>query len=154
MAATISAVIISSRCSQPTPFHSKLLFGSSFVAHNLSLSGSSVLRSHAIKLVAPAAKKLNTIRCRVHGPANPRARYRRFRIIMNKPGEEGATKSQINDYYIQTLAKVVGSKEEAMNYISNPSYVKPFGFECQIDDRTSKILEGLPEVRQVLEMPN
>ncbi|URD75044.1 DAG protein [Musa troglodytarum] len=40
---------------------------------------------------------------------------------MDKPGGERATKQQMIDCYIQTLAKVVGSEEEAKKKIYNVS---------------------------------
>ncbi|XP_042482874.1 multiple organellar RNA editing factor 5, chloroplastic/mitochondrial-like [Macadamia integrifolia] len=150
MAAAISPAIISSRCTQPTLFHSKLFLRSSSVVHGLSLSaGSSVLHSHAIKVVAPrwGTNQLKPIQCKVKPPA----RGRHFRIIMDKPGGESTTKLQIYEYYIQILANAVGSKEEAKKCICSISYDRPYGFECEIDEETSRRLKDLPGV-QVLRM--
>ena len=69
---------------------------------------------------------------------------------MDKPGGEGATKQQMIDCYIQTLAKVVGSEEEATKKIYNVSCERYLGFGCEIDEETSNKLEGLPGVLFVL----
>ncbi|KAF0904397.1 hypothetical protein E2562_034481 [Oryza meyeriana var. granulata] len=46
-------------------------------------------------------------------PLFPGCDYEHWRIVMDKPGGEGATKQQMIDCYIQTLAKVLGSEKEA-----------------------------------------
>ncbi|WZZ39761.1 hypothetical protein YC2023_036020 [Brassica napus] len=54
------------------------------------------------------------------------------------------------DCYVQTLAKVVGSEEDAKNRIYNVSCERYLGFGCEIDEETSTKLEGLPGVLFVL----
>ncbi|XP_059667828.1 multiple organellar RNA editing factor 6, mitochondrial-like [Cornus florida] len=54
------------------------------------------------------------------------------------------------DCYIQTLAKVLGSEEEAKKKIYKVSCEEYFGFGCEIDEETSKKLEGLPGVLFVI----
>ncbi|XP_010265003.1 PREDICTED: multiple organellar RNA editing factor 2, chloroplastic-like [Nelumbo nucifera] len=134
----------------------------------------SSLLSHSIRVVAPSALRLNPIRCRVqrsgdsaYSPLNsssnfsdrpptemaplfPGCDYEHWLIVMDKPGGEGATKQQMIDCYIQTLAKVVGSEEEAKKKIYNVSCERYFGFGCEIDEETSNKLEGLPGVLFVL----
>ncbi|KAE8787081.1 Multiple organellar RNA editing factor 2, chloroplastic [Hordeum vulgare] len=46
---------------------------------------------------------------------------------MEKPGGEGTSKHQMIDCYIQTLAKVLGSEEEAKKKIYNVSCERYFG---------------------------
>ncbi|RZR74199.1 hypothetical protein BHM03_00033514 [Ensete ventricosum] len=46
-------------------------------------------------------------------PLFPGCDYEHWLIVMDKPGGEGATKQQMIDCYVQTLAKVVGSKRES-----------------------------------------
>jgi hypothetical protein len=41
-------------------------------------------------------------------PLFPGCDYEHWLIVMDKPGGEGATKQQMIDCYIQTLAQVVG----------------------------------------------
>lgn len=91
------------------------------------------LLSHSIRVVAPgAAARLTAIRCRVNRPGGsaysplnsgsnfsdrpptemaplfPGCDYEHWLIVMDKPGGEGATKEQMIDCYVQTLAKVLG----------------------------------------------
>ncbi|XAR61066.1 hypothetical protein NMG60_11034666 [Bertholletia excelsa] len=130
--------------------------------------------SHSMRVVAPGAARLNVIRCRVNrsgssaysplnsgsnfsdrpptemAPLFPGCDYEHWLIVMDKPGGEGATKQQMIDCYIQTLAKVVGSEEEAKKKIYNVSCERYFGFGCEIDEETSNKLEGLPGVLFVL----
>ncbi|KAK9146331.1 hypothetical protein Sjap_006234 [Stephania japonica] len=131
------------------------------------------LLSHAVRLAAPETARLNSVRCRVsrsgdnaysplsHGslsdrpptemaPLFPGCDYEHWLIVMDKPGGEGATKQQMIDCYVQTLAKVLGSEEEAKKKIYNVSCDRYFGFGCEIDEETSNKLEGLPGVLFVL----
>ncbi|MQM04374.1 hypothetical protein Taro_037173 [Colocasia esculenta] len=123
--------------------------------------------SHAARLLAASgAARLNQVRCRVHrsgdsgysplnsgsgssdrpptemAPLFPGCDYEHWLIVMDKPGGEGAAKQQMIDCYIQTLAKVVGSEEEAKKKIYNVSCERYFGFGCEIDEETSNKLEG------------
>ncbi|KAK1433725.1 hypothetical protein QVD17_10640 [Tagetes erecta] len=71
-------------------------------------------------------------------------------IVMHNPGGERATKKQMIDCYVQTLAKVLGSEEEAKKKIYSVSIYPYFGFGCEIDEETSEKLEELPGVLHVL----
>ncbi|XP_058101495.1 multiple organellar RNA editing factor 2, chloroplastic-like [Magnolia sinica] len=131
--------------------------------------------SHAVRVFSPGSNRFNPIRCRVqrsggdsaYSPLNsgsnfsdrpptemaplfPGCDYEHWLIVMDKPGGEGAAKQQMIDCYIQTLAKVVGSEEEAKKKIYNVSCERYFGFGCEIDEETSNKLEGLPGVLFVL----
>ncbi|CAF2289252.1 BnaA04g19490D [Brassica napus] len=83
-------------------------------------------------------------------PLFPGCDYEHWLIVMDKPGGEGATKQEMIDCYVQTLAKVVGSEEEAKKRIYNVSCERYLGFGCEIDEETSTKLEGLPGVLFVL----
>ncbi|TVU33741.1 hypothetical protein EJB05_25574, partial [Eragrostis curvula] len=83
-------------------------------------------------------------------PLFPGCDYEHWLIVMDKPGGEAATKQQMIDCYVQTLAKVLGSEEEAKRKIYNVSCERYFGFGCEIDEETSNKLEGLPGVLFVL----
>lgn len=87
--------------------------------------------SHAVRSI-PSASRLTSSRCHVNRSGNssysplnsnsnfsdrpptemaplfPGCDYEHWLIVMDKPGGEGATKQQMIDCYIQTLAKVVG----------------------------------------------
>ncbi|KAI9086946.1 hypothetical protein K1719_031107 [Acacia pycnantha] len=83
-------------------------------------------------------------------PLFPGCDYEHWLIVMDKPGGESATKQQMIDCYIQTLAKVVGSEEEAKKRIYNVSCERYFGFGCELDEETSNKLGELPGVLFVL----
>ncbi|XP_008224177.2 PREDICTED: LOW QUALITY PROTEIN: multiple organellar RNA editing factor 2, chloroplastic [Prunus mume] len=83
-------------------------------------------------------------------PLFPGCDYEHWLIVMDKPGGEGATKQQMIDCYVQTLAKILGSEEEAKKKIYNVSCERYFGFGCEIDEETSNKLEGMPGVLFVL----
>ncbi|CAI9770590.1 unnamed protein product [Fraxinus pennsylvanica] len=91
--------------------------------------------SHSLLVTSPNLTRYNTVRCRVNrsgssysplnsgsnfgdrpptemAPLFPGCDYKHWLIVMDKPGGEGATKQQMIDCYIQTLAKVVGSMGE------------------------------------------
>ncbi|XP_077253346.1 multiple organellar RNA editing factor 2, chloroplastic-like [Tasmannia lanceolata] len=76
--------------------------------------------------------------------------FHHWLIIMDLPGGEDATKKKMIDCYIQTLAKVLGSEEEAKKKIYNVSCERYLGFGCEIDRETSKKMEGLAGVLFVI----
>ncbi|XVF28557.1 hypothetical protein REPUB_Repub15cG0040100 [Reevesia pubescens] len=130
--------------------------------------------SHAVRALPLGPTRFTSIRCRVNRSGNsaysplnsgsnfsdrpptemaplfPGCDYEHWLIVMDKPGGEGATKQEMIDCYIKTLAKVVGSEEEAKKKIYNVSCERYFGFGCEIDEETSNKLEGLPGVLFVL----
>ncbi|XP_057424327.1 LOW QUALITY PROTEIN: multiple organellar RNA editing factor 2, chloroplastic-like [Lotus japonicus] len=83
-------------------------------------------------------------------PLFPGCDYNHWLIVMDKPGGEGATKQDMIDCYVQTLAKVLGSEEEAKKKIYNVSCERYFGFGCEIDEETSNKFEGMNGVLFVL----
>ncbi|KAJ0240014.1 Multiple organellar RNA editing factor 6 [Hirschfeldia incana] len=83
-------------------------------------------------------------------PLFPGCDYEHWLIVMDKPGGENASRQQMIDCYVQTLAKIVGSEEEAKRKIYNVSCERYFGFGCEIDEETSNKLEGIPGVLFVL----
>uniref|UniRef100_A0A803LA79 START domain-containing protein n=1 Tax=Chenopodium quinoa TaxID=63459 RepID=A0A803LA79_CHEQI len=121
-----------------------------------------------------SATRFNSIRCRVNrsgpysplnnsggsnfsdrppteiAPLFPGCDYEHWLIVMDKPGGEGANKQQMIDCYVQTLAKVLGSEEEAKKKIYNVSCERYFGFGCEVDEETANKMEGLPDVLFVL----
>ncbi|OMO95378.1 putative DAG protein, chloroplast precursor [Corchorus olitorius] len=130
--------------------------------------------SHAVRSLPLGPTHFNSIRCRVNRSGNsaysplnsgsnfsdrpptemaplfPGCDYQHWLIVMDNPGGEGATKQQMIDCYIKTLANAVGSEEEAKKKIYNVSCERYFGFGCEIDEETSNKLEGMPGVLFVL----
>ncbi|KAJ4907059.1 Multiple organellar RNA editing factor 6 [Raphanus sativus] len=76
--------------------------------------------------------------------------YKHWLIVIDKPGGYNANKEQMIDCYVQTLAKIVGSEEEAKRKIYNVSCEKYFAFGCEIDEETSNRLKGIPGVLYVV----
>lgn len=68
---------------------------------------------------------------------------------MEKPPSGVSSKSDIIDYYVKTLAEVLGSEKEAQMCIYNVSWQTHFGFCCDIDEEASRRLAGLPRVLSV-----
>ncbi|KMT05896.1 hypothetical protein BVRB_7g165540 [Beta vulgaris subsp. vulgaris] len=130
--------------------------------------------SHSVRVASAASTRFGSIRCRVNrsgpysplnnssgsnfsdrppseiAPLFPGCDYEHWLIVMDKPGGEGANKQQMIDCYIQTLAKVLGSEEEATKKIYNVSCERYFGFGCEVDEETANKMEGLPGVLFVL----
>ncbi|KAF9592539.1 hypothetical protein IFM89_015233 [Coptis chinensis] len=71
-------------------------------------------------------------------------------ININQPDDGFATREQVFDCCIETLAKVVGSEEKAKEKLYMVWCIPPFGFGAEIDEDTSIKLEGLPNVLKVL----
>ncbi|GAB4841047.1 Multiple organellar RNA editing factor 2, chloroplastic [Ancistrocladus abbreviatus] len=180
MASTVSRSILSLRQSpySISSLSKRLLSASSSISRPPSIPSfvrptrPAVLISHAVRVVSPLSIRMNTIRCRVNrsgsysplnsgsnfsdrpptemAPLFPGCDYEHWLIVMDKPGGEGATKQQMIDCYIQTLAKVLGSEEEAKQKIYNISCERYFGFGCAVDEETANKMEGLPGVLFVL----
>ncbi|XP_009587003.1 multiple organellar RNA editing factor 2, chloroplastic-like [Nicotiana tomentosiformis] len=157
----------------PFPSTSVSLAGSELFFTTPKLRPSNLVgRPTSIRVGAPKSCRVNTITCKANrsaysplnsgsnysgdrpptemAPLFPGCDYEHWLIVMDKPGGEGATKQQMIDCYIQTLAKVVGSEEEAKKRMYNVSCERYFGFGCEIDEETSNKLEGLPGVLFVL----
>ncbi|KAJ4903638.1 Multiple organellar RNA editing factor 6 [Raphanus sativus] len=140
---------------------------------NLISRRSSPTLFHAMGFIPAESTRLTTIRTRMdrsggsYSPLNsgsnfsdraptemaplfPGCDYEHWLIVMDKPGGENASRQQMIDCYVQTLAKIVGSEEEAKRKIYNISCERYFGFGCEIDEETSNKLEGIPGVLFVL----
>ena len=137
-AAAMARAIVASSAAAAPRFSLSLLLSRRFSSSSSSLSPFRNLARRftpdARVLVAQSASRLNQIRCRVNrsgdsgysplnsgsgsgysdrpptemAPLFPGCDYEHWLIVMDKPGGEGATKQQMIDCYVQTLAKVVG----------------------------------------------
>lgn len=56
------------------------------------------------------------------------------------------SRSETINYYVETLAKVLGSEKAAQSSIYNASWQNQFGFCCDIDEESSKQLSSIPGV--------
>lgn len=68
---------------------------------------------------------------------------------MEKPPFAGASKSDIVDYYVKSLARVVGCEREAQMCIYDASCESNFGFCCDIDEGLSQELSRISGVVSV-----
>nr|XP_043611843.1 multiple organellar RNA editing factor 2, chloroplastic-like [Erigeron canadensis] len=69
-----------------------------------------------------------------------------WNVHVERPGGVGSNKQQKIDCYIQTLAMVLGSEEEAKKKIYK---INLGSFGCEIDEETSRKIIGLPGVTSV-----
>lgn len=83
-------------------------------------------------------------------PLFPGCDYEHWLIVMDKPGGENASKQEMIDCYVKTLANILGSEEEAKKKIYNVSCERYFGFGCEVDEETANRMEGMPGVLFVL----
>ncbi|CAL1404349.1 unnamed protein product [Linum trigynum] len=65
------------------------------------------------------------------------------------PGIGVVTKAQVVDYYTQILTKVLGNEKDAQMCVYHVSWQSDFGFCCQLDEDSARILAGVPGVLSV-----
>ncbi|KAL0899507.1 hypothetical protein Bca101_083468 [Brassica carinata] len=70
-------------------------------------------------------------------------------VILDKPPRRVSLKSDIVDYYVEILAKVLSNEKDAQMSIYDASFDTHFGFCCHIDEDASRQLACLPEVLSV-----
>ncbi|KAL5212106.1 hypothetical protein ABZP36_022953 [Zizania latifolia] len=77
----------------------------------------------------------------------------RWFVVMEKPpappGGGEVSRAEAVDYYVATLARVLGSHEEAQTRIYDASWDGSYNFCCEIDDEASRDLAKMPEVLAV-----
>ncbi|XP_010458542.1 PREDICTED: multiple organellar RNA editing factor 9, chloroplastic [Camelina sativa] len=80
----------------------------------------------------------------------PGCDYNHWLIVMEFPKDPAPTRDQMIDTYLNTLATVLGSMEEAKKNMYAFSTTTYTGFQCTIDEETSEKFKGLPGVLWVL----
>ncbi|CAN8270332.1 unnamed protein product [Cochlearia groenlandica] len=70
-------------------------------------------------------------------------------VILDKPPQRVSSKSDIVDYYVEILTKVLGNEKDAQMSIYDASLDTHFGFCCHIDEDASSHLSSLPGVLSV-----
>ncbi|KAI4388268.1 hypothetical protein MLD38_000610 [Melastoma candidum] len=75
--------------------------------------------------------------------------FEHWLVVVEKP-EGDLTRDEIIDYYIKTLAKVVGSEEEARMKIYSVSHRCYYAFGALVPEEVSHKIKELPNVRWVL----
>ncbi|KAL9255463.1 Multiple organellar RNA editing factor 9, chloroplastic-like protein [Drosera capensis] len=80
----------------------------------------------------------------------PGCDYKHWLIVMEFPKEPAPTRDEMIQTYLNTLASVLGSMEEAKKNMYAFSTTTYTGFQCTIDEETSEKFKGLPGVLWVL----
>ncbi|KAF6154194.1 hypothetical protein GIB67_016446 [Kingdonia uniflora] len=80
----------------------------------------------------------------------PGCDYNHWLIVMEFPKDPAPTREQMIDTYLDTLATVVGSMEEAKKNMYAFSTTTYTGFQCTVSEETSEKFKGLPGVLWVL----
>ncbi|KAL1336087.1 hypothetical protein HN51_030488 [Arachis hypogaea] len=80
----------------------------------------------------------------------PGCDYNHWLIVMEFPKDPAPTREQMIDTYLNTLASVLGSMEEAKKNMYAFSTTTYTGFQCTVDEATSEKFKGLPGVLWVL----
>ncbi|GAV74557.1 RRM_1 domain-containing protein [Cephalotus follicularis] len=75
--------------------------------------------------------------------------HHHWMVLLDSPPQGFNSKSQIIDYYVNTLERVLGSEKDAQKCIYDASFHSPFGFCCDIQEETSRELASLPGVLSV-----
>ncbi|XP_052194672.1 multiple organellar RNA editing factor 1, mitochondrial [Diospyros lotus] len=76
--------------------------------------------------------------------------YNHWLITMDFPKDPAPTREEMIETYLQTLAKVVGSYEEAKKKMYSFSTTTYHGFQCLVTEEMSEKFKGLPGVVFVL----
>lgn len=80
----------------------------------------------------------------------PGCDYNHWLIVMEFPKDPAPTREQMIDTYLNTLATVLGSMEEAKKNMYAFSTTTYTGFQCTVTEETSEKFKGLPGVLWVL----
>ncbi|XP_022845914.1 DAG protein, chloroplastic-like [Olea europaea var. sylvestris] len=80
----------------------------------------------------------------------PGCDYNHWLIVMEFPKDPAPTREQMIETYLNTLATVLGSMEEAKKNMYAFSTTTYTGFQCTVSEETSEKFKGLPGVLWVL----
>ncbi|PON55785.1 Multiple organellar RNA editing factor [Parasponia andersonii] len=80
----------------------------------------------------------------------PGCDYNHWLIVMEFPKDPAPTREQMIETYLNTLASVLGSMEEAKKNMYAFSTTTYTGFQCTVSEETSEKFKGLPGVLWVL----
>nr|CAD1826685.1 unnamed protein product [Ananas comosus var. bracteatus] len=82
-------------------------------------------------------------------PASSAPASAKWVVVMEKPPAGGSSRAEVVDYYVETLARVLGSEKEAQMCIYDASWQANYGFACEIDEASSRELARMPGVLSV-----
>ncbi|KAJ4703309.1 Multiple organellar RNA editing factor 9, chloroplastic [Melia azedarach] len=80
----------------------------------------------------------------------PGCDFNHWLIVMEFPKDPAPSREQMIETYLNTLATVLGSMEEAKKNMYAFSTTTYTGFQCTVDEATSEKFKGLPGVLWVL----
>jgi hypothetical protein len=80
----------------------------------------------------------------------PGCDFNHWLIVMEFPKDPAPTREQMIETYLNTLATVLGSMEEAKKNMYAFSTTTYTGFQCTVSEETSEKFKGLPGVLWVL----
>ncbi|XP_075505447.1 DAG protein, chloroplastic-like [Primulina tabacum] len=80
----------------------------------------------------------------------PGCDYNHWLIVLDFPKDPAPTREQMIETYLNTLATVLGSMEEAKKNMYAFSTTTYTGFQCTVSEETSEKFKGLPGVLWVL----
>ncbi|KQJ95010.1 multiple organellar RNA editing factor 9, chloroplastic [Brachypodium distachyon] len=113
----------------------------------IALAAAAAAAGRAMRLTAaraaPGSEQRETILL-------PGCDYNHWLIVMEFPKDPAPTREQMIDTYLNTLATVLGSMEEAKKNMYAFSTTTYTGFQCTVDEETSEKFKGLPGVLWVL----
>ncbi|OIW13658.1 hypothetical protein TanjilG_08000 [Lupinus angustifolius] len=118
--------------------------------------GSNVIRSRSRSLVVRAAidgeysSKRSSSSEQRETIMLPGCDYNHWLIVMEFPKDPAPTRDQMIETYLNTLATVLGSLQEAKKNMYAFSTTTYTGFQCTVDEATSEKFKGLPGVLWVL----
>ncbi|KAI7730035.1 hypothetical protein M8C21_019986 [Ambrosia artemisiifolia] len=75
-------------------------------------------------------------------------------LVNPPPPQQAASRSDVIDYYVQILTRVLGSEKDAQGCIYNASCDTRYGFCCDLDEKTYQELASLPEVLSIKSDPD
>ncbi|CAH9108617.1 unnamed protein product [Cuscuta epithymum] len=83
----------------------------------------------------------------------PTKAHQHWMVLVEPPPQGFTSRSQIINYYVKTLERVLGSERDAQMCIYASSYEANFGFYCDITEEEAQKLAGLPNVLSVKHDP-
>ncbi|CAF1931889.1 organelle RRM domain-containing protein 1, chloroplastic isoform X2 [Brassica napus] len=129
-----SSLIVNNRLFPSSSFSPNIKFGN-FRKNHLSFSSHLVYSSSAVSAPSSSSSTLS--------------RNTYWMVVLDKPPQGVSSKSDIVDYYVEILAKVLGNEKDAQMSIYDASFDTHFGFCCHIDEDASRQLVSLPGVLSV-----
>ncbi|XP_048232197.1 organelle RRM domain-containing protein 1, chloroplastic isoform X2 [Ricinus communis] len=119
--------------------------------HSLSSSQSSLISCISL---TTRIKSTSTATSFISSSSSTKTDNRHWMVLMESPPQGVNSKPEIIDYYVKTLARVLGSEKDAELCIYDASCDTHFGFCCDIDETTSLELASLPGVLSVRPDPD